>query len=200
MTTVHIFDIDTTIADNKHRARLLEKTCVVCLGKKNYEYHDPCPTCGKVTRSHVPQECWDRFFDNELIKQDIPEYKAFMYAQRIRERGGLIHYITGRDYRCEDVTMWWLNTKFGRKDGEDLIVRAEDETELSASEYKNKAFIKLCNRHGWSGQDETFIFYEDDPFCLAMYQKHGIVVRCPEAWEHLMPDLPAGVEMPFATL
>jgi len=199
MTTVHIFDIDTTIADNTHRAKLLEKTCVVCLGKKPHEYHESCPTCGRPTRSHVPQESWDKFFDNDLIVQDTPILKAVQYANRLRERGAIIHYVTGRDYRCREATEFWLNEYFGRRPGEDLVVRSPNQTKMSASDYKEKSLKKLIAKYGWK-EDTTFIFYEDDPFVLAMYREHGIVVKCPGAWEFLMPDVPVGVEMPFATL
>jgi hypothetical protein len=199
MTTVHIFDIDTTIANNTHRAELLTRTCVVCLAPKGSAHRAPCPTCHKETASRTAQEDWDTFFDPALVIKDTVQPKSLLYANKLRARRANVHFLTGRSEPLREVTELWLTTKFNKQDGEELIMRPEVEDGLLASQFKERALHRLSVASGY-GPDTMFFFYEDDPHVLGMYGKHGIVVQCPEAWEYLVPDQAVAAEMPFATL
>ena len=201
MTVVHIFDIDSTIADNTHRAKLLKKTCVVCLSPKLPEYHAPCQTCGRVTRTYIPQECWDQFFDLDLIAQDAPIQKAQKYIKKLRGYDVDIHFLTARDEKFREVTEFWLKQYFDRKGSEKLIMCPNNQHYLMSSQYKEKAVKSLMDEK-YNGFDKKhlFFFYEDDPFNVDMFAKYGIVVKCPEAWEYLMSEAPTGVEKHFSVL
>lgn len=187
MNTVHIFDIDTTIADNTHREQMLQKSCIVCLSPKSSVYRSPCVSCGRETQSSTAQDDWDRFFDPIEVIKDIPVAKALSYADKLRAKHAVIHFITGRSENCREVTDRWLMTKFNKQIGEELIMRPEHEGGLLASEYKERAWHRLRVAKGF-GSDVLPYFYEDDLHVFNMYSRHGIVVRCPEAWEFLVPD------------
>jgi len=199
MKTVHVFDIDTTIANNKHRAELLNRICVVCLSPKGTVHRAPCPACNKETESHTSQEDWDAFFDPELVIKDIPEAKALMYANKLRAKGAIVHFLTGRSEPAREVTELWLTTKFNKQPGEALIMRPVHEDGLLASQYKERAWHRLSVDQGF-GRDTLPFFYEDDPHVMGMYGRHGIVIRCPEAWEFLVPDETNEVEKAWSTL
>ncbi len=198
MNTVHIFDIDTTIANNTARADLLEKACLVCLSPKPRSKRAPCPTCNKLTDDETSQESWDKFFDPELVIKDIPEAKALAYANKLRAAGAPVHFLTGRSEECREVTLLWLKTKFNMQPGEELIMRSVEEDGLVASAYKERAWHRLSVEKGY-GKFLPY-FYEDDPHVLGMYGRHGVVIQCPEAWDYLMPEGADGVEKAWTIL
>ncbi len=199
MNTVHIFDIDTTIADNKHRANLLNRICIVCLASKGTERRAICPTCNIETESQTSQEDWDAFFDPELVIKDVPNAKALVYADKLRAKDATIHFLTGRSEPARVVTELWLKTKFNKQDSETLIMRPNEEYGLLASKYKERAWSRLCQENGYK-RDTLFYFYEDDPHVINMYGSHGIVIQCPEAWDFLVPDNTDKVEKAWAIL
>lgn len=198
MNTVHIFDIDTTIANNQARASLLKKTCLVCLTPKPRDKRAECPSCNRLTEDKADQASWDLFFDPELVIKDIAEPKALMYANKLRAAGAPVHFLTGRSEVCREVTLLWLRTKFNMQPGEELIMRSDQEEGLVASEYKSRAWHRLSVEKGY-GKFLPY-FYEDDPHVLDMYGSRGIVVQCPEAWDYLVPDVSVGVEKAWTIL
>lgn len=190
MKTVHIFDIDSTIADNSHRARLLEKICAICLSKKSDGHHAPCHTCGMETEDIIDQAAWDKFFDPVLVGQDVPIDGAQRYISRLRSLNQEIHFLTGRsEADVRRVTQQWLRNHFNKTDQEELIMRPRHEEELKASMYKEAAFLRFRNSRSYP-KDTLFYFYEDDTHIVNMYNQYGIVVKCPEAWAYLMPSVP----------
>jgi len=200
MTTVHVFDIDTTIADNTHRAELVTRLCVVCLTPKAHAHRSPCTTCNMDTRSHTSQEDWDKFFDPELMILDTPIVKAQEYISMLRARGSHINFVTGRTETSREVTKEWLTKHFNYEEPDLLILRPVSEEGLNASTYKERALSRLAEQRGYDLAKDTFIFYEDDSHVFQMYQKHGIVIQCPEAWDFLMPAIPKYAEVPFGKL
>lgn len=199
MKTIHIVDIDTTIADNVHRAKLLKRTCLVCLAPKGAGHRAPCPACGKVTESRTDQAAWDSFFSPELVIKDTVQPNSLEYFNKLRGMGATIHFLTGRSEPAREVTNLWLQTKFNLQKGEELIMRPVVEDGLLASQYKERALHRLSVAQGFTSSD-TFFFYEDDPHVMAMYSRHGVVIRCPEAWEYLMPDFPEEMEKAWSKL
>lgn len=196
--TVFIFDIDSTIADNDARAALLHKQCVACLHTPVPQgHHKPCPSCGSTT-SKVTQESWDSFLDPEVMAEDKPIEGAIRVLNHMRSLGFEVHFITGRnELHTGDVTKEWLEQYTGwRPEVEQLIMRQPEHHGLPASQYKEIAFQRLREICQFP-EGTTFVFFEDDPHVFNLYQKYGLVVRCPEAWEHFLPKGAAGHEPAF---
>jgi hypothetical protein len=40
----------------------------------------------------------------------------------------------------------------------------------------------------------VFIFFEDDPHVFPVYDKYGLVIRCPQGYQHFMPPGPRFME------
>lgn len=191
MRVVFIVDIDTTIATNKQRAALLETECRVCL---NDVARDDvcCRNCGSLDRK-VKQSTWDAFLSPDLMRLDKPVPKAQESLLRMRELGIEFHFITGRNETLRPVTEEWLDTHFAwNRSREALYMRPKNHPDVPASECKEAAFLRLVENHDLQGC--CFFFMEDDPYVFRMYQKYGIVIRCPEGWEHWMPSANSGKE------
>jgi predicted secreted acid phosphatase len=167
---VHVFDIDRTLADGTVREKL----------------------AGFTGRSHT-REQWDIFLTPENLAKDTPYEKAQHYVNKLRDSGAKILYVTGREESVRKPTVEWLEKHYSMHDSEKLIMRNTEEFKLKATEYKEKIANWLKNRY----EDSTFIFYEDDLHILQMYSKYGVVLRCPEAWDVLVPLLPDSEEIAF---
>lgn len=188
MTNVFIFDIDQTLADNRHREHLLQHHCTVCAGGKDVS-SPYCDTCGQVTDSTIPQKCWDQFCNPELFLLDTPYSGAQKFLSTIRGVGSnQIFYITGRKENGREATEAWLTMHMGRVASEDLVMRPNGAFNKSAHErastYKEKALLDLIDKRGLQGNN--FFFFEDDDYVLPMYNKYGVTFKCPEVWNYLM--------------
>lgn len=189
---VAVFDIDGTLANHNHRAALLHKRCTVCLHEPMpVGHHAPCPTCGNTLSTHT-QESWDAFLDPELVAQDPPILAGIEVLDRLRELGAEIAFITGRR-RCHlgEATESWLRHHAKRQDHETLIMRGEEHEGVPASIYKEES-VKLL--HEIIGSDGVFLFFEDDPHVFPVYDKYGLVIRCPQGYQHFMPPGPRFIE------
>jgi hypothetical protein len=188
---VAVFDIDGTLANHNHRAAILQKRCSVCLHEPvPVGHHVPCPTCGS-TISTPTQESWDAFLDADLMAQDPVIVQGLEVLQKLRTLGAEIHYITGRTRALTgEVTADWLKFKCGRTEDELLFMREAEDLE-PASGYKEKAYKRLVEQIGSEG---IFFFFEDDPHVFPVYDKHGIVIRCPQGLQHFMPPGPRFAE------
>lgn len=188
---VAIFDIDSTLANNGHRAALLRKRCSICLHEPMpVGHHAPCPSCGGTDSTHT-QESWDAFLNLDLMAQDTPIPQAVEVLERLRELGAEIHFITGRRRsRAGAVTEDWLRHHCKRdEENEILLMRedycTEDDNDLvPASVYKGRAIKRM---HNLIGDEGVFFFFEDDHHVFPVYDKYGIVIRCPQGWQHFMP-------------
>lgn len=190
---VAVFDIDGTLANHNHRAAILRKRCDVCLHEPMpVGHHEPCPTCGS-TDSTPTQESWDAFLDSDLMAQDPVIIAGLEVLQRLRDLGADIHFITGRNRaNSGEVTADWLKFKCGRRDETELLLMREaEDLDLPASQYKEKAIKRLQDKIGDEG---IFLFFEDDPHVFPVYDKHGIVIRCPQGLQHFMPPGPRYAE------
>jgi len=192
MKTVFVIDIDTSIANNDERAKLLDKECMVCLAKIGEHKPDKCPTCGS-SDFKVSQSSWDSFLSPSVMKTDTPVPKAQVAIRRMRELGMEFHFITGRGENLRKVTEEWLQEHFGWDPArEALYMRGIEDEGVAASVYKEGALKRLIKEYGL--QDSRFIFMEDDKHVFRMFQQYGIVIQCPEGWEHWVPDVASGVE------
>lgn len=181
---IHIIDIDTTIANNLSRASLLQKTCKTCLGPVPPSHRQLCPNCGSA-ESSIDQSSWDMFLRPELVEMDTPEPEAQRVIRSFQKFGVAHHYLTGRNEGLREITETWLATHFGYdRDHNKLIMRPTNSEGVSASAYKEDAFLTLRKD---LGEDSSYVFYEDDPHVFTMYEQYGMVLKCPEAWEFVMP-------------
>ena len=192
MKTVFVIDIDTSIADNTERAKLLDKECMVCLEKLGPGHRPKCPNCGSSDHK-ISQTSWDAFLKPDVMRLDTPVPKAQDAIYKMRELGMEFHFITGRNEGLRPVTEEWLQEHFGWAPArESLYMRGEENSNTAASVYKERALKSLIKERGL--QDARFIFMEDDTYVFRMYQQYGIVIRCPEGWDHWMPAVASGHE------
>ena len=192
MRTIWLFDIDTTLACSAHRDSLLVKTCSMCL-------HSPvssmaCPVCSGTSVS-IPQSSWDAFMDPAVLAQDVPIAAAQTVMTHLRLLGNEIHFITGRrEASTGQVTKSWLREHYGYEEASELLMMRQDvDYNVAASVYKERALIRLKEKLGLEN-DTMFIFFEDDSHVFPVYSKYGLVVRCPEGWQHFMPKGARGEE------
>lgn len=181
---IFVIDIDTTIADNAHRVGLLEKTCKICLGRVPPQHRAACPNCGN-TSARITQESWDKFLMPELLLADTPVPEAQRVISGFKKFGIQHHYLTGRSENLRDVTEKWLVDHFGF-DGntQKLEMRQPAWDNIRASDYKEARFLELRQQ---LGENERYVFCEDDKHVFTMYSQYGLVLQCPEAWASLNP-------------
>lgn len=164
MTLVCIIDIDTTLANNDHRASYLTR--------------DESGMISKVS--------WDKFLDKELMLLDTPQQHALDVLNYMRTHGYTMVFLTGRNETHRDVTEEWLKTHMGwNSQSEPLFMRTSLESGKPASVFKKKCFT---DRIKPLYPDSSFIFFEDDPYVLPMWKEYGLVFKCPEAWETMNPE------------
>lgn len=187
MRPVAIIDIDTTLANNDHRAVLLEKHCVTCALPMGSAHRSICQSCGG-SRYYTPQEKWDQFLDPDLMIKDTPQPHAVSVLESMRAKNWWIVFMTGRNEKHREVTEEWLNTHMLRRpNNENLIMRPKGATNIPASVMKEQMFLEFRNSH--SLHNASFLFFEDDRFVLATWQKYGMVFLCPQAWEYMNPEV-----------
>lgn len=171
MTTVAVIDIDTTLADCDHRAAHLVKD-----------------ESGKIT-----QASWDTFLDPELMTQDTPVPHAREVIDSMRQKGYQIVFLTGRNERLRSVTEAWLREHIGyNTHTELLLMRPQTKDSVPASVCKQEMFDKYVRR--WTAPDVSYLFFEDDAHVLGVWQKYGLVFKCPEAWATMNPAVLEGDE------
>ena len=183
MKVCFVLDIDTTLADNSHRACLLKRHCNMCLGSiDTVRKPSQCPSCGG-TSFGFDQASWDSFMDHAVVANDQALPKAVKVIQHVRRLGAPIVYLTGRNEGMREVTDIWLTKHFGKTQSEELLMRSLSKAAVPASVYKEQAVLELKE----TMPGTFFIFMEDDSHVFSVYNKHGLCIKCPEAWEFLMP-------------
>jgi hypothetical protein len=162
-----VIDLDGTIANNDHRNIYIETE-----GKKD----------------------WDKYFDPELMKQDIPFLDARYGMHRISKLPNThLLFLTGRPQRTRGVTAWWIYNHFGwntfplsteeyfnsvpRENYAPMIMRS-DKDRRPANVYKEGWVKWIAQRTG----NRPIIFVDDDERCYEMYWLHGVVLRPPAIW------------------
>lgn len=185
---VTIWDIDGTVANNDHRASLLEKRCSICLHQPlPYPHRAVCPTCGS-TDSTVTDESWEAFLNPELMAHDTPYPNALKVLSKLREQSAVIHFLTARNGCCREVTNDWLVSRAGKTEKETLYMRHPEDEDIPASIYKGRGIERIKKDIGSEG---VFVFFEDDPHIFPVHAKHGLVIRCPDGLEHFSPESPS---------
>ena len=193
LRVIHVFDIDNTIADNKHRIGYLKQYCTTCIAPKDVlTLAHFCGNCNTYTPTTSLSE---DFLNPDLVYEDTPILGALQYVNQLRKHNVTIMYITGRNENLRDVTEKWLFDKFERKQDEKLYMRTSKFEGAVASVSKHDNLMSLKSDLN-STEDDLFTFYDDDPFALAMYSAYGIVIRCPEVWDVIGYNT-NGNEFPF---
>lgn len=196
MSLIAIIDIDTTLANNDHRAKLLSRTCVPCGSSMSFEHRPICPTCGSE-KYHTPQQAWDQFMDHELMLKDEPQPHALAVLQAMRSHGWELVFMTGRNERHRGPTSTWLYQHMGKLSHEKLLMRPEHMPDVPASQMKEQMFLEF-RREVLARPSRTvegrylpnmYVFFEDDRYVLGTWKKYGIVFKCPEAWETMNPEI-----------
>lgn len=187
MRPIAIIDIDTTIANNDHRAVLLEKHCATCALPMGHEHRSICQSCGG-TASVTPQEKWDQFLDPDLMIKDSPQPHAISVLENMRQKNWWLVFLTGRNEKHREVTEKWLDIHMLRRPQNEVVVmRPAHAHSVPASVMKEEMFLKWRADHGL--ELAPFMFFEDDRFVLGTWQKYGMVFLCPQAWEYMNPEV-----------
>lgn len=168
MTTVCVVDIDTTLANNDHRASLLEKD----------------------SNGNIPQASWDAFLRHDLMLKDTPQEHALDVLNYMRGHGFKVVFLTGRNIRHSVGTRLWLKEHMGwDESSEPLLMRRAEDVNVPASQCKEALFLDYVQSSGVAS-NTTFLFFEDDKHVIAMWRKYGLVFQCPEAWQWMNPEAP----------
>lgn len=178
-----IVDIDGTLADNHRRAQLLDWHCKYCNSQRPGTASN-CHICNApgAAKAATP-ESWEEFLNPALMLKDQVQPNSLKGVQHLRQLGYQITFLTGRREASRSETDKWLTTK-GFKQSQDLLVMRPTGMLLSASKMKewnfNFAFTPEVRK------SDFFVFFDDDPYVLSMWTKHGLALRCPEAWDNIV--------------
>jgi predicted secreted acid phosphatase len=171
MPTVCVVDIDTTIANNDHRAVLLQRD----------------------ENGNIPQESWDAFLQPELLTLDSVQEHVVEVLNHIRGHGFRIVFLTGRNIKYFDNTSDWLRKHVGWNELlEPLLMRRLADVNVPASQCKEALFLDYIKQNNL--EHSTFLFFEDDKHVMSVWRKYGLVFQCPEAWCWMNPELPSHPE------
>jgi len=184
MRIVAIIDIDTTIANNDHRAVLLRRECVECKMPMPTEHRPTCANCGG-TKHRTPQGAWDQFLQPDLMLLDDPQPHSLDVINFMRKHGYTIVFMTGRNETHRTVTQKWLEKHNYWQEGDQLIMRPKTDAGTPASQMKEKMFLEY--RYMTGAPEDQYLFFEDDRYVLGTWQEYGLVFVCPAAWEHMNP-------------
>lgn len=166
---MYIFDIDSTIANNDHRAHFLQ----------------PAPD-GKIH-----QHQWDAFLDPELVALDTPIPGALAFVQQLQARHVYYAFLTGRNDGLRKVTAAWLRKHGFVLNGMVYRLLMRPQGEIStASSFKERHALDLYDRHG----PNALTFFDDDVHVLPMLAKYGVAFKAPECWDVLVHPQPTEVE------
>lgn len=204
MRNVAIIDIDTTIANNDHRAVLLKRKCVDCGTEVGHEHRAVCTSCG-CEKSHAPQSSWDQFLRPDLMLLDTPQPHARDVIEFMRHLNYQIVFMTGRNEKHREVTEQWLlqngfwsDSKYWMANDsvpryyEPVIMRPAEQTNVPASVMKEEQFLSFRQTCQFT---DKFMFFEDDRHVLGTWRKYGMVYLCPEAWQFMNPEVKTSGEM-----
>ncbi len=187
MRPIAVIDIDTTLANNDHRAILLDKHCKTCELPMGSAHRSMCSSCGG-TAFYTPQSKWDQFLDPDLMLKDTPVPHAVSVLEAMRQKNWWLVFMTGRNEKHRPATEKWLDTHMLRRPQSELVVmRPLECTSIPASIMKEKMFTDWRDAHGL--ENAAFNFFEDDRHVLGMWQKYGMVFLCPQAWEYMNPEV-----------
>jgi len=149
-----ILDIDGTLADTSHRAGFIEKL-------------------------NPTDEDWDRFFDPELVAQDVPIAESQNALGKVSKIFDKVIFLTGRPEYLRKTTAHWLDVYFGIAPTPDELFMRPSESRISNSTIKEELLEdKVKPLYG----DQDWIFIDDEVKNLEMFEYYGKALRAPECW------------------
>ncbi len=150
-----LIDIDQCIANNAHRAHLVE-----------------CPP---------DQQDWKAFLSPEMVAKDTPidcARPAIDYLRTICHKYDDIKFITGRNEGLFEVTKEWLKKYFDFDVTVKNLLMRPINSVGRASENKRALMNNLIYdySHPW-------IAFDDDPYLSQVYRDFGTIwMKAPEIW------------------
>lgn len=149
-----VFDIDGTLADNKHRAHLIEG----------------------------PKKDWDKFYDPQLVAKDplIEGTKEILFF--MQELKYQIIFLTGRPESLRMTTEAWLKEHLNITVSEETLLMRANGNFTKARDYKREQLTDLRSRNAM--HNSCFIFVDDDWRNRDMYVEFGLFFHAPEFFRH----------------
>jgi len=187
MTTIYVLDVDGTIANNEHRARLLYHECHQCLtgmdgltGPGQFV----CPHCGCMD-SKATSASWDRFNDLSLMEQDTPIPRTQKCVKALESLGYPVHYLTARYLSQREVTLGWLQVHFGFDASKQYLLTrdTDDHHGPKSHEFKENAVKQLRALCDSQYENPNYVFVDDKSSNLKMFSRHGLSLKAPEFWQ-----------------
>jgi len=161
---VLVVDIDGTVADSQGRALEIEQK----FGTDSDHWGD--------------LELQEFLAPENIAKDKIVPGAEFL-PEVARSMSADIVFLTGRFERSRFDTRKWLLDNLLAHPHMPLFMRPDDDYRPGA-ECKGDIFRKHILQL-YSGR--RFVFLEDEPSCLQVYKKYGLVLRSPGCWSALFP-------------
>lgn len=166
-----VLDIDNTLADISHRVSIL------------------------TSSDTVTKALFKEFLNKDLVKKDPPFSKAQRVIPKLLKKATEVHVITSRQRVLEKVTRDWLAEHFKLTDNYILHMRKTDDWGASRP-HKERVLQKHIFRD--ENKDEIIMFFDDDPYVLNLYSKHGLAFKAPECWSLMIHNKPRKEERMFS--
>lgn len=152
-----VLDLDQTIADNSHRAHLVEKA------PKN----------------------WDAFFEPSLVFKDKVVAGAERVLTLLQELKYTFVILTGRNEDLRDTTMRWLHENLNIEVRDDFLLMRPNGNMLSAAEFKREQLLTF--KQSLENKNVPFLIIDDDESVNEALRDLGVVLKAPECWQILFP-------------
>lgn len=154
-----VLDIDSTLANNKHREHLLQKR---------------------------PKD-WEAFHDPALVIKDEVIEGVDRVLRHFKELKHTFVALTGRHERLRDTTMRWLHERLPIDIPDSHLLMRPDGNMLSNAESKRQLILEF--KTALNDRNAEFLFIEDDAKTRDTLKDLGIVLQAPECWALLFPDV-----------
>ena len=108
---------------------------------------------------------WKRFFSEDLIKKDLPNYPVVETANLFHQNGYKIYIFSGRSETAEDATKKWLKSNGIKYD----YLRMRKKNDYRPDEIVKKDFMKTL-----SIIDKVFLIFDDRKKVVKMWRSLGL--------------------------
>ena len=108
---------------------------------------------------------WKRFFSEDLIKKDLPNYPVVETANLFHQNGYKIYIFSGRSETAEDATKKWLKSNGIKYD----YLRMRKKNDYRPDEIVKKDFMKTL-----SIIDKVFLIFDDRKKVVKMWRTLGL--------------------------
>lgn len=155
-----VLDIDGTLANNDHRAHLVDR-----------KEDDARP------------KDWQAFLAPHLVAKDVVIEGAQRALEHFQKLNYKIMFLTGRNESLRETTAQWIFEKLGITVNDDTLLMRGAGNMMTAAAYKRESAQTIKSQSPM----ETFVFIDDDKYSWAGYSDIGIVLRAPQCWETIFP-------------